>query len=72
MCEKVGIKAVTSKHWEFEDGKRLAEKNKKFDENFIELARNVYKCNDTRSKIKSKINQLSGSNIREVKQYTKY
>tara|TARA_B100000586_G_scaffold150965_1_gene109633 strand:+ start:1827 stop:2216 length:390 start_codon:yes stop_codon:yes gene_type:complete len=66
------LKALNLKLWEIEDGKRLAEKNKKFDENFIELARNVYKCNDTRSKIKSKINQLSGSNIREVKQYTKY
>jgi len=66
------LKALNLKLWEIEDGKRLAEKNKKFDENFIELARNVYKCNDTRSKIKSKINQLSGSNIREVKQYTRY
>ena len=66
------LKALNLKLWEIEDRKRLAEKNKKFDENFIELARNVYKCNDTRSKIKSKINQLSGSNIREVKQYTKY
>ena len=66
------LKTLNLKLWEIEDGKRLAEKNKKFDENFIELARNVYKCNDMRAKIKSKINQLSGSNIREVKQYTKY
>ena len=66
------LKEVNLKLWDIEEGKRLAEKNKKFDENFIELARNVYKCNDMRAKIKSKINQLSGSNIREVKQYTKY
>ena len=66
------LKTLNLKLWEIEDGKRLAEKNKKFDENFIELARNVYKCNDMRAIIKSKINQLSGSNIREVKQYTKY
>ena len=66
------LKKINLKLWEIEDGKRLAEKNKKFDESFIELARNVYKCNDMRAKIKSKINQLSGSNIREVKQYTKY
>ncbi len=66
------LKVLNLKLWEIEDGKRLAEKNKKFDESFIELARNVYKCNDMRAKIKSKINQLSGSNIREVKQYTKY
>ena len=66
------LKEVNLKLWEVEDGKRLSEKNKKFDEKFIELARNVYKYNDLRAKIKSKINQLSGSNIKEVKQYTKY
>ena len=66
------LKKLNLKLWEIEDGKRLAEKNKKFDENFIELARNVYKCNDMRAKIKSKINKLSGSGIIEVKQYTKY
>ena len=66
------LKKLNLKLWEIEDGKRLAEKNKKFDENFIELARNVYKCNDMRAKIKSKINRLSGSGIIEVKQYTKY
>ena len=31
--------------------KREAEKNKKFDNEFIELARNVYKLNDERAKI---------------------
>ena len=66
------LKTINLKLWEIEDGKRLAEKNKKFDENFVQLARNVYKCNDTRAKIKLKINQLSGSRIKEIKQYTKY
>ena len=66
------LKEVNLKLWEIEDGKRLAEKNKKFEEKFIELARNVYKCNDLRAEIKSKINQLSGSDIKEIKQYTKY
>ena len=66
------LKEVNLKLWEIEDGKRLAEKNKKFVEKFIELARNVYKCNDLRAEIKSKINQLSGSDIKEIKQYTKY
>ena len=55
--------------WDIEDGKRNAEKNKKFDERFIELARNVYKLNDERAKIKLKINNLLGSNIKEVKSY---
>ena len=66
------LKEVNLKLWEIEDNKRLAEKNKKFDEKFIELARSVYKFNDLRAKIKSKINQISGSNIKEIKQYTEY
>ena len=66
------LKDVNIKLWNVEDGKRLAEKNKKFDQNFIELARNVYKFNDERARIKSKINELSGSNIKEIKQHPKY
>ena len=66
------LREINNTLWDIEDGKRLAEKNKKFDEKFIELARNVYKFNDQRAKIKSKINDLTGSNIKEVKQYTKY
>ena len=66
------LKSLNLKLWEIEDNKRLAEKNKKFDEKFIELARGVYKSNDQRSKIKLKINQLSGSRITEVKKYTSY
>jgi hypothetical protein len=66
------LKDVNIKLWNVEDGKRLAEKNKKFDQNFIELARNVYKFNDVRARIKSKINELSGSNIKEIKQHPKY
>ena len=59
------LKDVNIKLWNVEDGKRLAEKNKKFDQNFIELTRNVYKFNDVRARIKSKINELSGSNIKK-------
>ncbi len=66
------LKDVNIRLWDVEDGKRLAEKNKKFDQNFIELARNVYKFNDVRARIKSKINELSGSNIKEIKQHPKY
>ena len=66
------LREINNTLWDIEDGKRLAEKNKKFDEKFIELSRNVYKFNDQRAKIKSKINDLTGSNIKEVKQYIKY
>ena len=63
------LKEVNLKLWDIEDGKREAEKNNNFDEKFIELARNVYKFNDKRAKIKLSINNLLGSNIKEVKSY---
>ena len=66
---KNDIKNINLKLWDIEDGKRSAEKNNKFDEKFIQLARNVYKFNDERAKIKLAINNAFGSNIKEVKSY---
>ena len=63
------LKGINLKLWDIEDGKRAAEKEKKFDDKFIELARNVYKLNDERAKIKLAINTALGSNIKEVKSY---
>jgi len=63
------LKEINLKLWHIEDGKRAAEKNKDFDEKFISLARNVYKFNDERAKIKLAINNTLGSNIKEVKSY---
>ena len=63
------LKEINLKLWDIEDGKRAAEKEKKFDDKFIELARNVYKLNDKRAKIKLAINTTLGSNIKEVKSY---
>jgi len=64
-----GLKEINLKLWDIEDGKRLAEKNNDFGEKFISLARNVYKFNDERAKIKLAINNALGSNIKEVKSY---
>ena len=66
------IKKVNLNLWNIEDKLRICEKNKDFGENFIKLARDVYLNNDKRSKIKSKINEVSGSNIKEIKQYVDY
>ena len=66
---KSDLKNINLKLWNIEDGKRSAEKNNKFDEKFIELARSVYKFNDERAKIKLAINNALGSNIKEVKSY---
>jgi hypothetical protein len=65
----VKLKEINLKLWDIEDGKRAAEKENNFDEKFIELARNVYKFNDERAKIKLAINNTLGSNIKEVKSY---
>ncbi len=66
------LKDVNLKLWAIEDETRLCEKNKDFGKKFIELARNVYINNDRRAKIKSEINKLLGSNIKEVKKYANY
>ena len=66
------IKEVNLNLWNIEDELRICEKNKDFGQTFIELARGVYLNNDKRSKIKSKINEVSGSNIKEIKQYVDY
>ena len=63
---------VNSALWKIEDEIRDCEKNKKFDQKFIELARSVYITNDKRAEIKLEINNKFGSKIVEVKSYTKY
>ena len=63
------LKNINLKLWAIEDGKRAAEKNNDFGKEFIQLARNVYKINDERAKIKLEINNALGSNIKEVKSY---
>ena len=63
---------VNSTLWKIEDEIRECEKNKKFDQKFIELARSVYITNDKRAEIKLEINNKFGSKIVEVKSYTKY
>jgi len=66
---KNDLKNINLSLWDIEEGKRLSEKNKDFGKKFIELARNVYKFNDERAKIKLAINNALGSNIKEVKSY---
>ena len=66
------VKNVNIELWNIEDKLRIYEKNKNFGENFIELARGVYFKNDERAKFKNEINEILGSNIREVKQYVDY
>ncbi len=65
----ITLKEINLKLWDIEENKRKAEKDKKFDDAFIQLSRDVYKSNDERAKIKLRINKTLGSNIQEVKSY---
>ena len=60
---------VNSRLWEVEDLLRVLEKKNDFTEEFINLARSVYKLNDERAEIKKRINILYGSEFLEEKSY---
>ena len=66
------LKEINSKLWVIEDDKRLCEKNSDFTEKFIKLSRDVHFLNDDRAKIKLEINNITGSKIKEIKEYTSY
>ena len=66
------LKKINSKLWVIEDDKRQCEKDKDFGEKFIKLSRDVHFLNDDRAKIKLEINNLTGSTIKEIKEYTTY
>jgi uncharacterized phage infection (PIP) family protein YhgE len=66
---EVQLKKVNEELWKIEDKLRTLEKEQRFDEEFIQLARSVYKINDERARIKGEINELCDSEYREVKVY---
>lgn len=66
------LKGVNQKIWDTEDSIRLCEKNKQFDEEFVQLARDVYYNNDERFHVKSKINKYTNSDINEQKILPQY
>ena len=68
----LSLKDINAKLWVIEDDKRQCEKDKDFGEKFIKLSRDVHFLNDDRAKIKSEINNHTGSIIKEIKEYTSY
>jgi len=63
---------INSKLWDIEDEIRALEGKKQFDQDFIDLARNVYITNDMRFEVKSDINKYFGSTIVEQKELKNY
>ena len=66
------LREINKKLWDIEDLIRDKEREKKFDQEFIELARAVYVTNDERAAVKKTINTKLGSKIVEEKSYAKY
>ena len=66
------LKATNEKLWSIEDMIRDHERQKKFDGEFISLARSIYQQNDNRSAIKRQINITYGSSLIEEKSYEAY
>ena len=66
------LKNINKSLWDIEDNIRDKERNRAFDEEFIDLARRVYITNDERSRIKRNINETFGSEFIEEKSYSNY
>ena len=66
------LKSVNEALWEIEDDIRDEERNKRFGERFVELARAVYVTNDDRAAAKKKVNLHLNSTIVEEKSYQDY
>ena len=63
---------VNGQLWEIEDAIREQERQRCFEQAFIELARAVYRTNDRRAELKRQINQRYGSTLVEQKSYSAY
>jgi hypothetical protein len=66
------LTSINESLWDIEDDIREEERNRRFGERFIELARSVYVTNDRRAEAKKKINLHLGSAIVEEKSYQDY
>lgn len=68
----VELKQTNLELWDIEDKIRMKEKEKIFDNEFVNLARSVYITNDKRADLKKQINLISNSDLIEEKSYEQY
>lgn len=66
------LRTVNERLWDIEDELRDCERDKRFGERFVQLARGVYHSNDRRAEIKKRLNALLGSELIEEKSYQPY
>lgn len=69
QSEMTKLRTINAQLWDIEDAKRACERASKFDDDFVQLARQVYLKNDERARIKRQINDLTGSTIVEEKSH---
>ena len=63
---------INGQLWDIEDWIRDCEREKRFDKEFVELARSVYITNDKRCEVKKIINLMTSSGLVEEKSYKEY
>lgn len=66
------LKALNEDLWSVEDDLRECEARGAFGDDFVALARSVYRLNDSRAAIKRDINRLLGSRLLEEKSHPRY
>ena len=64
------LRVVNRRLWDVEEELRACERAGRFDGRFIELARTVYQANDRRAAIKRRLDEISGSGLREYKSHS--
>jgi tetratricopeptide (TPR) repeat protein len=69
---KEQLRHVNETLWDIEDRLREREHGRDFGPDFIELARAVYKTNDRRAALKRRMNEISGSALKEIKTHPTY
>ena len=68
----LALAKINGQLWDIEDWIRDCERKKRFDKEFVELARSVYITNDKRSEVKKIINLMTSSDLVEEKSYKEY
>ncbi len=71
-AEESALERVNAELWDIEDRIREHEAQRRFDADFIELARSVYLRNDERAAIKKRINLALDAALVEEKSYRPY
>ena len=71
-ADERALQSVNERLWDIEDRIRGKEAQRRFDQEFIELARSVYIANDERAALKKRINLALGSRLIEEKSYQPY